>query len=167
MKIVKKWLKTLQNKKINDQGFTLIELMVVLFIIGILTAAGLRAVTSSVQSSRVTAVVKDVTTLMNAAHAYAGNTAGQLSGTYYGLSSITGGGYTTAPSLLPKSYTTSGMQNAFGGFGTLNQASNAYQYMITETGIPTDACTEIMAKLSSLQVTPSCSSGGTLTVLGQ
>lgn len=157
-------IKDIRNRKLS--GFTLIELMVVLLIIGILTAVGLRATTSSVSNAKTTAVVHDVTTLMSAAHAYAGNTYGQEGGTYLGLSSIVSGGYTSAPSLLPKSYTTSGMQNSFGGEGFLSTASNPYQYQITESGIPQDACSEIMSKLSSLSVTATCSSG-TLTVIGQ
>lgn len=160
----KNFYKKMKEKKLH--GFTLVEIMVTLLIIGILTAIFLRSTTSSVSSAKTTAVVQDVTTLMGVAHAYGGNTAGQLGGTYLGLSSMVSGGYSSAPSLLPKSYTTSGMQNAFGGFGLLSTASNPYQYQITETGIPVDACTEIMAKLSSLSVTATCN-GGSLVVIGQ
>lgn len=154
--------------KMRQDGFTLIEVAVVLLIISVLVAAFLTHINGSIHSANIAAVKQQVLALEQVAHEYAANTTGQPGGPYVGLGSYTSGGYIAGQtSLLPSAYTSAGILNAFGGTGILTNASNGnpYEAEIMETGLPSDACTQLAASFL-LHAQSSCS-GNTLTLLFQ
>lgn len=149
------------------RGFTLIEIAVVIFIIGIMVAWALSHLNGSIRSANSMAVKQQVLQLEQVAHAYGANTVGQAGGPYAGLGAYASSGYIAgSTSLLPEAYTASGIPNAFGGMGVLtNSGSNYYVATVIESGVPTDLCTQL-ANFFSNHSSATCS-GNTLTVTFQ
>ena len=119
----------------------------------------------SLNGANVTAVKQQVLTLEGAARNYA-SAIGSLN--YSGLTSyITS--YTTATgntsSILPQTYTSAGILNAFQGYAQLGSSSNQAAFQISEPNLPPDACTQL-AEFFTQHGTASCS-GGTLIVISQ
>ncbi|MDA8059161.1 MAG: type II secretion system protein [Leptospirillum sp.] len=150
-------------KKTNDAGFTMIELSVVLLVIGILVAAALLGYNSFVNGGKIAATKTEIEKLIETAHNYAQANAGQVGGTYNGLTAYAAGGYVAgSTTMLPSSYTTQGVLNPYGGYGTIATGTNTNQFTLSETGLSTDGCTAILNAYSS-HGTGTCA-GGTLTL---
>ena len=152
-----------EKKKKN--GFTLIEIAIVILIISILVGFFMSRMHGSLNGANVTAVKQQVLTLEGAARNYA-SAIGSLN--YSGLSSYMGT-YTTATgntsSILPQTYTSAGILNAFQGYAQLESSSNPAAFQIVEPNLPPDACTQL-AQFFSQHGTAYCS-GGVLTVISQ
>ena len=152
-----------EKKKKN--GFTLIEIAIVILIISILVGFFMSRMHGSLNGANVTAVKQQVLTLEGAARNYA-SAIGSLN--YSGLSSYMGT-YTTATgntsSILPQTYTSAGILNAFQGYAQLESSSNQASFQIVEPNLPPDACLQL-AQFFSQHGTASCS-GGVLTVISQ
>lgn len=152
-----------EKKKRN--GFTLIEIAIVILIISILVGFFMSRMHGSLNGANVTAVKQQVLTLEGAARNYA-SAIGSLN--YSGLSSYISS-YTTATgntsSILPQTYTSAGILNAFQGYATVGSSSNPAAFEISEPNIPPDACAQL-AEFFSQHGTASCN-GGTLIVISQ
>ena len=152
-----------EKKKKN--GFTLIEIAIVILIISILVGFFMSRMHGSLNGANVTAVKQQVLTLEGAARNYA-SAIGSLN--YSGLSSYMGT-YTTATgntsSILPQTYTSAGILNAFQGYAQLGSSSNQAAFQIVEPNLPPDACQQL-AEFFSQHGTASCN-GNTLIVISQ
>ena len=154
---------SIASKKTNDSGFTMIELSVVLLVIGILVAAALLGYNSFVNGGKIAATKTEIEKLIETAHNYAQANAGQVGGTYNGLTAYASGGYVAGTTtMLPSSYTAQGVLNPYGGYGTIATGTNSNQFTLSETGLSTDGCTAILNAYSS-HGTGSCA-GGTLSL---
>ena len=152
-----------EKKKKN--GFTLIEIAIVILIISILVGFFMSRMHGSLNGANVTAVKQQVLTLEGAARNYA-SAIGSLN--YSGLSSYMGT-YTTATgntsSILPQTYTSAGILNAFQGYAQLESSSNPAAFQIVEPNLPPDACQQL-TEFFSQHGTASCN-GNTLIVISQ
>ncbi len=154
---------SIEAKGVNDSGFTMIELSVVLLVIGILVAAALLGYNSFVNGGKIAATKTEIEKLIETAHNYAQANAGQVGGTYNGLTAYASGGYVAgSTTMLPSSYTAQGVLNPYGGYGTIATGTNPNQFTLSETGLSTDGCTAILNAYSS-HGTGTCA-GGTLSL---
>jgi len=146
--------------KPSDAGFTMIELAVVLIVIAILTGAAMIGYQSFKNAGRIAATNAQIGRLINVAQSYGQGNAAAGIGVYSGLTQYAANGYNpTTASLLPTSYTTNGLQNPYGGYGSLSTGSDPNRFYLTETGLPPDVCLNEIAPLYNLHGTSSCTDG--------
>ena len=164
-RILKNSLARDERARKRKNGFTLIETAVVVLILSILIAAYLIRTHAAINGGNSAAIKAQILALEAAAHDYASNI-GALN--YSGLSSFIAT-YTTASgntsSILPQSYTSAGILNAFQGYAVLSSSANAAAFQITEPNLPSDTCNSL-ATFFSQHGTATCS-GGILTIVSQ
>lgn len=148
----------------KDGGFTQVELAVVLLVIAILTGAAMLGYQSFQNAGRISALNTQIGKLINVAQGYGQGNAAAGNGVYTGLTQYVSNGYSaTSASLLPTNYTTNGIQNPYGGYGSLSTSSDPNRFNVIETGLPPDVCTTQIAPPYNIHGTASCS-GGVLTI---
>ena len=162
----------LQTKKKKKNGFTLIEIGVVILIMALLTTAAIVGMESYIGNANVSALKQNILSLVSAAHSYGGINAGNQYGAYYNMC---GSGTTCATAniagavknvpYLPTPYP---IPNAFGGYGSITYVGN--YVTVTETGSFSYAQAQsICGPTTSLYahlyvgVTPTCT-GGTISL---
>jgi len=135
-------------KKIGKKGFTLVELMAVIGVIGVLMAAVLVGASSAKNTARISSTAQQIQLIYSACQSWLGN--GRTNYTGISITALQNAGY-----LNP-------ITNPYGGTYTVSQnASDSSRVDISTTGIPnSDVHGEIASALSSVLQSESYTSTG-------
>lgn len=131
--------------KFKHKGFTIIELIAVMVIIGIILASVLAAVKGVTDNSRITSAIASIRALQTACVNYYNNNGGS----YAGLSLAT----LASENFLPGNFTSGVNQNPWNGNILVGPDSNVSFYDITFTNVPSNAATFLTNAVSKLAQT--------------
>jgi len=139
--------------KTNKKGFTIIELIAVMVIIGIILSAVLAAVQGATNNSRLTSAVASVRALQTASVNYYNSNGGSY--TSLSIATLASGNY------LPANFSGTG-NNPWNGNITVAPDSNANWFDITLTNVPSTqqvALTTAVSKLTQTAPTYTVATG--------
>lgn len=129
----------------NNQGFTIIELTVVMIIIAAILSAVLFSGQSAANASRITSALASVKALQTASIAYFNNNGGSYSG--LSLSTLASNSY------LPGNFSTGANSNPWNGDISVAPDTNTAYFDITFTNVPSTAATSLSNAVSKFTQT--------------
>ena len=132
------------RQKTNKKGFTIIELIAVMVIIGVILSSVLAAVKGATDNSRITSAIASVRALQTASVNYYNSNGGS----YTGLSIVT----LASGNYLPANFSGTS-NNPWNGNITVAPDSNANYFDITLTNVPSGAATSLTNAVSKLTQT--------------
>ena len=135
------------RQKSNTNGFTIIELIAVMVIIGVILSSVLATVQGATNNSRITSAIASVRALQTASVNYYNGNGGSYTG--LSLATLASGNY------LPSNFTSGTNQNPWNGSITVAPDANANYFDITFTNVPSAAATSLTTAVTKLaQTTP-------------
>jgi len=132
--------KTLENS--NTKGFTIIELIAVMVIIGVILSSVLAVVKGATDNSRITSAIASIRALQTASVNYYNGNGGSYSN--LSLASL------ASNNMLPANFTSGTNANPWNGSITVAPDANANYFDISFSNVPSNASTVLTNAVSKL-----------------